>query len=148
MSENQERLEGRVARILNARELVINIGRAKGVRQKMRFAVLSAEPIQICEPDSEIVLDTIDREKTRVEVTEVREKVAICQTYRTKTIPGTTLSDIMNLIPDLYKPSHTVWETLAIKDEDLPRALSEEESFVKSGDRVVQLNEDGKTLTE
>lgn len=139
MSERVERLTGRVATILNARELAIDIGEEKGVDLKMRFAVLSGEPIEIRDPTTNEVLDTFDREKVRVEVTEVRKLVAICQTYRTKLIPGSTLSEMIVGGISMFQPPRKVRETLSIKDADLPLPLSEEESFVKVGDRVVEL---------
>lgn len=138
MSERVERLTGRVATILNARELAIDIGEEKGVDLKMRFAVLSGEPIEIRDPTTNEVLDTVDREKVRVEVTEVRKLVSICQTYRTKLIPGSALSELVAQA-SIFQPARKVRETLSIKDADLPPPLSEEESFVKVGDRVVEL---------
>ena len=81
-------IEGRVAQILNARELVINVGSEAGVAAGMKFAVMSRSATQIIDPDTNEVLDEIDREKVRVRATEVRPKIAICKTYVTRTIPG------------------------------------------------------------
>ena len=86
------RLEGRVASILNARELVINIGSNTGVEQGQKFAVLAATPLQVTDPDSGAMLDEIDREKIRVEAHEVRPKITICRTYRMKGGGGFALS--------------------------------------------------------
>jgi hypothetical protein len=146
-------LKGRVAQILNARELVINIGRAAGVKSGMKFAVLSETPMEIRDPESKEVLDVIDREKVRVEASEVRAKITICRTYRQKTIPGgplyiSTLTSLKNIAgvlggggTDLYKPPEATPETLKAEDASLPPALSPQESYVKINDRVVQVTE-------
>jgi len=144
MAEHEERLEGRVAQILNTRELVINIGKAVGVTHGMKFAVLSAQPIEIRDPESNEVLDSIDREKTRVEAREVRDSITICSTYRTKEIRQKTLMDYLSeaAIPASLgrsRPPTEVPESLSIQDVDTPLPLSEDESYVKRGDRVVQL---------
>ncbi len=84
MADNKsaiKRLEGRVAQILSARELVINIGSSAGVSSKMKFAILSETPIEVRDPNTQEVLDLIDREKVRVEAVEVRPKVTICRRF-------------------------------------------------------------------
>lgn len=148
VSENKpalRRLEGRVAQILNARELVINIGSENGVSPKMKFAVLSEQPLEVRDPDTGEVLDVIDREKVRVEASEVRPKISICRTYRIKRIGGgalhaTSLPSVVN-VASLFEPPREIQETLEAKDSSLPPPLSPEESYVKIKDRVIQVSE-------
>jgi hypothetical protein len=140
MNEETRRLEGRVAAILNARELVINIGSADGVLQTMKFAVLAETPLQVKDPDSGKVLDKIDREKVRVQAMEVREKITICRTYRVKKIGGGPWAGL-SLLGELASPVREVPETLAIADSSMPPPLAEEESYVKIKDRVVQVTD-------
>ena len=64
----------RVAAILNARELAINIGSDGGVVQGMKFAVLAESPTIVTDPMTGDELDQIDREKVRVEAIEVSPK--------------------------------------------------------------------------
>ncbi|HEY0545159.1 MAG TPA: hypothetical protein VGC91_07165 [Pyrinomonadaceae bacterium] len=144
---NKSALEGRVAQILNARELVINIGSDKGIKPKMKFAVLSESPLEVRDPETGDVLDVIDREKVRVVATEVRPKIAICRTYRIKTvIPGGALyADPIKSIgqmASIFQPPREIPETLEAKDSSLPPALSPEESYVKINDRVVRVADD------
>jgi len=137
MTSDAGLLEGRVAQIISARELAINIGRAHGVRLGMRFAVLAETPLQIRDPATKEVLDTLDREKVRIEVSELRERISICKTYRSWTTGrGTPLP---NLDVSLFLPPRRVYETLEAKDYDKPPPLSEEDSYVKINDRVVQV---------
>ena len=143
--QKQNRLEGRVAQILNARELVINIGENQGVTAEMKFAILSESPMEVLDPNSGELLDHIDREKVRVEATEVREKISICKTYKIKIISGGPLyaGTITNIttITGAFRPPTQIPETLAAKDADLPPPLSPEESYVKINDRVIQVKE-------
>jgi hypothetical protein len=137
-------LEARVAQILNARELVINIGESSGVKQGMKFAVLSESPTEIRDPVTNELLDTIDRVKVKVRASEVRPKVTVCKTYLVRTIPGGPLYANFPVLRlgDLTKPPEKVVDTLKAADKDLPAPLSPEESYVKIDDRVIQLIED------
>ena len=135
----ERRLEGRVAAILNARELVINIGAEDGVKPGQKFAVLAATPLEIRDPESESVLDTIDREKVRVEAHEVRLKITVCRTYRMKGGFGGMLG-ASHIIADMMG-SPAVLETLSVKDSNVPPPLPEEESYVKINDRVISVEE-------
>jgi hypothetical protein len=148
-------LQGRVAQILNARELVINIGRDVGVIEGMKFAVMSRSATQIIDPDTGEMLDEIDREKVRVRASEVRPKITICKTYVVRTIPGrsgysgfsgslTAADALLKLTNQIQgfrtpEPERKVLDTLRADEQDLPPPLSEEESYVKRGDRVIQI---------
>ena len=140
-----EKLEGRVAQVLNARELVINIGSDKGVAVGMKFAVLSATPMVVHDPETNELLDSVDREKVRVEAVEVRPKIAICKTYRTTHTPAGSLYLGVNgfsaRLADALAPPKVVTETLEAKDASLPPPLSADESYVKISDRVVRVEE-------
>jgi hypothetical protein len=136
------RLEGRVAQILNARELIINIGSEGGIKPKMKFAVLSEYPLEVVDPTTKEVLDVVDREKVRVEVSEIRPRIAICRTYRVKRITGGTVYQglLGSAVSDhLFRSPREIPETLEAKNASLPPPLTPEESYVKINDRVVQV---------
>ena len=142
LARGTEKLTGRVASVLNAKELVINIGTNKGVVAGMKFAVLSESPTPVSDPETGEVLDTIDREKVRVEAVEVREKISICRTYRTKEIPaGSFYGGALALggFAAAFDPPQVIEEDLKVQAISLPPPLSPEESYVKMNDRVVQL---------
>lgn len=128
-------LEGRVAQILNERELVLNVGARDGATTGMVFAILGESPLEVRDPISGEVLDEVDREKVRVEVFEVRERIALCRTYETRRVGGWLDSDIS----DLLAPRRDVVATL--RAEDHPKPLSMRESYVKIGDRARQVKE-------
>ena len=144
-------LEGRVAQILNARELVINIGAINGVEPGMIFAVLAESALEVRDPKTQELLDVIDREKVRVKAIEVRERITICSTFRTMRIGGgsfypiaqsmETLQRTFNTFKEPFAPPKIIRETLAAEDSSLPPPLSPEESYVKINDRVVLVDE-------
>jgi len=131
-------IEGKVAGILNERELTINIGLNNGVIEGMKFSILSMEPIEICDPETHEKLGIVDREKIKVIAAEVKEKFSICKTYRKWTTVGSPFANIAALMV-APRVEH---ETLKVSDSSLPPPLSEEESYVKIGDRVIQVKEE------
>ncbi|NTV27992.1 MAG: hypothetical protein HGA93_04865 [Methanothrix sp.] len=137
--ENQL-IKGKVANIVNERELAINVGSSNGVKVGMKFKVLTDEPTQVIDPDSKEVLGYIDREKVRVQVIEVAERFAVCKTYRMLKTPGGIDLSLGSLI---LQPSHKQ-ETLRADQKSFLPPLSEEESYVKRGDRVIQIMGDGE----
>lgn len=136
------KLEGRVAQILNARELIINIGSEQGVRPGTKFAVLAESPIEVRDPTTGEVLDVVDREKVTVEAADIKPRITICRTFRTRTVGGGGHRFLMNPFPvDFFSEPREVVETLRAKDASLPAPLSEEDSYVKINDRVIQITE-------
>jgi len=141
MAEDTPLLQGKVAKILTEREVVINIGSAQGVKKGMRFAILAPTPEEVLDPETGEVLDVVDRTKVLVQATEVREKITICSTYRTTKISGGAFGISTSSINKLFEPPREIPETLRIEDSSLPAPLSPEESYVKIGDRVKQVEE-------
>ncbi len=140
MAEDTALLQGKVAKILTEREVVINIGSAQGVKKGMRFAILAPTPEEILDPETDEVLDVVDRTKVLVQATEVRERITICSTFRTTKISGGAFS-MSYAIDRLFDPPRVVPETLRIEDSSLPAPLSPDESYVKIGDRVKQVKD-------
>jgi hypothetical protein len=130
----EDRIEGLVARILNDRELVINRGSSHGVEVGMRFAVLAEEGLAITDPETGDLLDDVERPKTLVKVTQVRPKLAVAATYRTKTV-GESFINVPSL---LFRSPETTTERLAV-DSNSYRPLTDEESIVKVRDKAVQV---------
>jgi len=131
-------IEGKVASIINERELAITVGSLSGVKIGMKFKVLTDRPTEVVDPDSKEVLGYIDREKVRVRVIEVAEKFAVCKTYRMIKVPGGVDLSLAGLI---LRPSSTI-ETLRANEKSFLPPLSEEESYVKRSDRVIQIADD------
>lgn len=133
---------GKVANILNSRELVINIGSDNGVRRGMKFKVLADTPTEIKDPDTDDVIGLIDREKVRVQAIEVQDRIAICRTYETVRVGGTGgFSAVSRYLEQMNQPARDVPITLKAGDESYLPDLPESQSYVKRGDRVTEIIE-------
>jgi hypothetical protein len=132
-------IEGKVAQIISIRELAINKGEVDGVREGMRFRVLSESPLTVADPDSGDDLGTVDREKVQVEATEVYARFSICRTFETRVVGSAWALSMSSIYAQLAAVPRTVARTLKVDDSQLPQPLSEEQSYVKTGDRVIQI---------
>ena len=143
-------IRGKVARVLNKREIAINIGSDHGVTVGMYFDVLSANETDIIDPDTKKVLGSIERPKVRVKITHIQEKLSVATTYKSKLVKiggsssrASVILDTALSLSSLYNtPARTIkkYETLEKKGET-ETPLDEEKSIVKTGDTVVQVFE-------
>lgn len=131
-----DRIEGRVAQILTARELVINRGIVEGVEVGMRFAVLNRRGTEIKDPDTGEVLGSVELDKVLVKVVRVDDHLAVARTFRTYEVGGGALWALSAL---QSSPRRTVYETLKTDERRLKDELDEKDSYVKIGDPVVQV---------
>lgn len=136
-------LRGKVARILDSRNLVINIGSQQGVTLGMYFDVMDPKGEDIRDPDTHEILGSLERPKLRVRIIDVKERLSVASTYKKKKInvggQGTPFYLAASLGQLLMPPKWvTQYETLKTTEQTWEN-LSEEESFVKTGDPVVQV---------
>lgn len=142
---NYKSITGKVAAILNEREVALNIGSTEGVEIGMRFKILANEPFQVRDPDSGDVLGSVDREKLRVKVVDVQERLTVCRTYRA--LPSRQLSRystgyVDTWLAEMSRPAMEAFIGAPRADHGRPEPLSEQESYVKMGDRAVRLDRD------
>jgi len=134
-------IRGKVARILNSREIAINVGSKHGVVAGMLFDILDPKGEDIRDPDTLEVLGSINRPKLRVQVTAVQEGLSVASTFKKKqvNVGGQGILATQGL-SDLFLPPKyvTKYETLKTNEKTW-EDLSEEESYVKTGDPVVQV---------
>ena len=92
-------IEGKIAKILNTRELVINRGSNDGVATDMEFAVMEPR-LSIIDPETQECLGELKREKVRVRVFETYPKFSLARTYETyqEINPDSTLSRLAGTI--------------------------------------------------
>lgn len=134
-------IRGKVARILNSRDLVINVGSKDGVVVGMYFAVLDPKGEDIKDPDTGEVLGSVERPKVRVQVVKVQERLSVASTYKKREVNvgglGTGLSGGFAefFMPPKYVTKYETLRTTERTWED----LDEKESYVKIGDPVVQV---------
>lgn len=139
---SKPRIAGHVAVVLNRRELVLNVGSADGVEDKMRFAVLNARGLDVRDPKTGEDLGEIEVPKVLVEVVRLKEKLSVVRTFRTttKNVGGSGSLDVASI----FQPRKLVEipETFDVADKPYEEELSEDESVVKVGDPVIQIDDD------
>ena len=146
-----EPIRGKVASVLNAREIAINVGTENGVTVGMYFDVLDAHYEDIKDPDTGEVLGSIERQKVRVKIIHVQEKLSLAATYRTKRVNTGGTGKLVALGPfsrALMPPNWiTKYETLSTT-EKTKDVLDEKDSYVNVGDPVVQATEENEAEEE
>ena len=75
---NMEKIEGKVAKILDEYSIVINVGRDNGVVNGMVFVVFVQSDDEIKNPDSGEVLGKLEHVKDHVFVAHVQDKFSTC----------------------------------------------------------------------
>lgn len=133
-------IRGKVARVLNSREIVINRGAEQGVTAGMRFAILDPKADDIRDPDTKEVLGSVYRPKVEVEVVKAEPKIALARTFKTRVINvgGAGLLGIgaQSLFePPKYESRYETFKTNEAAWQD----IREDESIVKTGDPVEQV---------
>jgi hypothetical protein len=140
-------IDGKVAAILNDRELVINKGKNSGVKAGMIFGILEEREIE--DPDTKEELGSVEIVKIRVKVVDVKPKMSICRTYETynfnlggsgqlRPVPGLPWLGATTVAELFYEPSPN-WVT---KVKTLNPKANEEGAVVDIGDRVRQLEKE------
>lgn len=134
-------IKGKVAKVLNARELLINRGSDDGVGVGMRFAVLDPQAENVRDPDTGKPLGSISRPKVTVEVTQVEPHLSLAATYRkvTENRGGSGLGTATALSKVFQPPDYVQRYETFRSTEQTWEALPESQSYVKTGDPVVQL---------
>ena len=137
-----EPIRGKVARILNAQELAINVGIAHGVHVGMYFDVLDVNGQVIKDPDTNEVLGSIECPKIRIKITQAQEKFSVAVTHRkkhanTSTIPNQR-TNVLGPYARFLMPPSWVQKYEAPWTNDKPDEVN---SKVQTGDPVLQVLE-------
>jgi len=141
-------IEGKVAQLISERDLAINRGSSEGVSVGMHFQVLSPEPSEVRDPDTDEILGTVDIPKIEVEVISVQPHLAVCRTFKKVTVPGRAptrgiASPYNSLSASIFgdpgTPDRERFQTLRSDEAFVVNEMEPRESFVKRGDRVVQI---------
>ena len=70
-------IEGKIAKIVDERTVIINRGTEAGVREGMKFAILAGGDA-VADPDTGEALGTWEVVKDYVKTTHVQEKISVC----------------------------------------------------------------------
>jgi hypothetical protein len=131
------RIEGKVAEIISDRDLVINRGKVDGVTVGMQFRILHSRGAAIKDPDTQEIIGQVEIDKTVVKITSVDERIAVGRTFRTIKEGGGAFGSLY--ANNLFKPPTVSVETLKTGGKNAKNDLAPEQSFVKIGDKAVQL---------
>ena len=132
-------IRGKVARVLNSREIAINLGKSDGVVVGMYFNVMDRKSEDIRDPDTGDLLGSIERPKVGLKVTMVQEKLSIASTYKATRVNVGGALETSALSRMLMPPKWvTKYETLKTEEKTW-EDLDEAKSYVKVGDPVVQV---------
>lgn len=139
-------IRGKVARILNVRELALNVGQQDGTRVGMLFDILDATGHEIEDPDTGEVIGSVNTPKVRVKVKLVEDRISIATTYKSKRVniggQGRGIAAVLGGFDTSPPQWVTEYETLRT-NEDTLEELAEEDSYIATGDLAVQVLEDG-----
>ena len=140
MTTQVEPIRGRVAQILNTREVALNIGTNDGVKLGMLFDIMIPNSYNITDPDTGAILGSLDRPKTRVKVIQIKDRLSLATTYRKKRV---NVGGVGFLASRMFEAPRWVtrYETLKTNEsmEHSADELSKADSYVSIGDPVVQV---------
>ena len=136
MTTQVKPIRGKVARVLNDREVAINRGAVDGVESGMEFNILASDVQKIQDPDTNEYLGSIQRPKASVRVTLVYDRLSVAETFKTRRVNvGGTGVGIGLFYPPKWEDRY---ETLRLKDASLEE-IDESGSYVSTGDPIVQV---------
>ena len=141
-----EPIRGKVARVLNGQEIVINAGIVDGVTVGMDFNVMDTNGEDIRDPDTDEVLGSIERPKVRVRVIHAQEKLAVATPPQSKGVNTDILSELADsAIPTLGPVARSLIVTPrkpyagSQKTGKIAHVPDNKDTGVKIGDPVVQV---------
>jgi len=122
-------LIGKVATIIDEYTIALNIGRANGVEEGMKFAIVTPS-IEVKDPDSSKKLGMLDFTKGKVEVTHVYEKFSVAKSFE---VVSALIPDVAAMLSSMY--------TTRLKRLPVEVPSPEIEMKIVVGDKVVQILE-------
>jgi hypothetical protein len=125
-----DRIEGKVAQLIDSQTLVINRGSEHGVELGMRFAVLNPRGAEISDPDTGEKIGSVEIEKVIVKVVRVENRLAVARTFRTF---RTGFLGSFSPLGGVRK------ETLRTDEATYKEELDPKDSYIKIGDPAVQI---------
>ena len=130
-------IQGKVAAILNERDLVINKGEKDGVSEGMPFQVTQPD-VPIRDPDSGAELGVLTRDKIKVRVVELHPHFSVAKTY--ETYSARVPSEVQQAMSQFSGRTVTRVRKILNKSPEVGSdTIGQEGSTVYVGDPVVQI---------
>ena len=137
MTTQSEPIRGKIAKVINSREVALNIGAAHGVESGMLFEILDDGGSEVRDPDTDELLGLAERSKIKVLITRTYDKFAVAHTYRRKEVNVGGRGALFGEYPKW----EIHYETLKFQGgfERTVEDLDEKDSRVAIGDPAVQV---------
>lgn len=131
----EKMIKGRVAKILNEFQLVLNVGSKQGAKTGMRF-VIYEEGDEIKDPETGESLGTLEIVKGEIKLSHVQETISIAQSKETKKEASSTVlsARLAEITPSLKSRLESEHEKLPVSRGDISGVHSV--GPIKVGDRV------------
>lgn len=130
-------IRGKVARILNSQELVLNVGAENGVSKGMEFHILGRGDghgfYVIKDPDTHATIGSVPTLKITVTARHVQDKLCVASTKRAIT----SLFD--SLMPPQWIKKYGPRISSLKREPHSPSPIDSSDSIVQVGDLVVQV---------
>lgn len=132
-------IKGKVAAILNERDLIINKGKNDGVSEGMPFQVTQPD-VPVRDPDSGADLGVLTRDKIKVKVFDVHPQFSVAKTYETYSahVPSEAQRALSQLRGGTVTRVRKIFDKSSEQEGD---TIGREGSTVYVGDPVVQITE-------
>ncbi len=128
----EEPIHAKVAQILTAKDLVLNVGTIHGAYLGMQFVILNRNGKDVVDPDSGKIIGSVPVAKTIVKVISVQDEMCIARTFRSTTNAFAAIALIAGGNRE---------ETLRTSEATAVQELDEADSYVKHGDDAVEVED-------
>ena len=138
-----EKIEGKVAKILDEYSIVINVGRENDVVNGMVFAVFVQSDEEVKNPDSGKALGKLENIKEHVFVAHVQDKFSTCvagekdascehESHGAQTLSGAMMEESMTARPGSSKLSNEKLNVNTSQITDIPSVLTDRRCSFRS----------------
>lgn len=145
MTTTANRIRGSVAKILDAREIIINRGAEDGVEAGMKFAVLDPEEDEVTDPETGEVLGVIHRPRLRVIVHRVERRLSFARTFDVRRVNvgglGYDWEAMSRVFDRIRKPPRYEERAETLRTDEPAWGGEDGERPVRTGDPVEQVLE-------
>lgn len=139
-----EAITGKVIRILNDREVVLNRGSLNGIQEHDYIGVVDPETENMKDPDTGEDLGSVRRYKVALRVSQVSDRLAIAATYKTKQVNVGGSSDFgLGMLASITTPPKLVTQVERLRlDERAAKPIGPSDSRVQEGDLFEVITEE------
>jgi len=136
-------ITGKVAQILNDREVIVNRGSTHGIRVGMYIGIIDPLSMDVVDPDTGESIGGIRRIKVTLKITQVSDRLAVAATFKTQRVNtgGSGLIGLGTATRYLEAPKYEERVERLGFDSTSARPLDESQSKVQVGDPFEQMSE-------